>query len=723
MKKVIAFSTVFICFIVLTSHTNKKMEEGMFPLSEMKNIDLQQIGLKMAPQDLYNPNGTSLIDAIVRVGGCTGSFLSNDGLIVTNHHCAFGFVTAISTPQNNYMKQGFLARNRSEEQVAKGLVCKITASYEDVSAKVLAGTEEMSDPNERLQKIASNIKSVTTAENQANPGLQCEISEMFTGRTYVLFRYKLLKDVRLVYVPARSIGEYGGELDNWVWPRHSGDFAFLRAYVAPDGSAAEYSEKNVPDKPAKFLKVHPKGVKENDFVFILGYPGRTFRHQPAKFFQYHEQFYLKYISEIYDWQINKMEEMSKGNDSIEIRYAGKIKSLANVTKNYKGKLQGFRRAGLTQQKANDEQQLQQFILADAALSKKYSNVIPRINTLYDEIIANAPRNMWYDFIYTISPTMQFAGAIDNYGDAYNKLKTDAEKKEFMDKQKPRLEQMYNRYLSNFDKPFDQAALVKMFEDALALDPNNRIQTIDALLAKKQIKGKEDVARYVTELFNKSILSQPEKIKAIFEKDPAKLFKLKDPMITIASSLNEEMNPEDEKDRKRESELNLLMAKYVDAKSVWKNRQFIPDANGTLRFTYGFVKGYMPNDGEYNKPFTTLKGVIEKESEEYELLQVIKDLYAARDYGMFMHPDLGDLPVNILYNLDTTGGNSGSPIMNAYGELIGVNFDRAYTATINDYAWNETYSRSVAVDIRYVLWILQKVAKADYLLAEMNVPVQ
>lgn len=723
MKKVIAFSTVFICFIVLTSHTNKRMEEGMFPLSEMKNIDLQQIGLKMAPQDLYNPNGTSLIDAIVRVGGCTGSFLSNDGLIVTNHHCAFGFVTAISTPQNNYMKQGFLARNRSEEQVAKGLVCKITASYEDVSGKVLAGTEEMSDPNERLQKIATNIKTVTTTENQANPGLQCEISEMFTGRTYVLFRYKLLKDVRLVYVPARSIGEYGGELDNWVWPRHSGDFAFLRAYVAPDGSAAEYSEKNVPYKPAKFLKVNPKGVKENDFVFILGYPGRTFRHQPAKFFQYHEQFYLKYISEIYDWQINKMEEMSKGNDSIEIRYAGKIKSLANVTKNYKGKLQGFRRAGLTRQKANDEQQLQQFILADAALSKKYSNVIPRINTLYDEIIANAPRNMWYDFIYTISPTMQFAGAIDNYGDAYNKLKTDAEKKDFMDKQKPRLEQMYNRYLSNFDKPFDQAALVKMFEDALALDHNNRIQTIDVLLAKKQIKGKEDVARYVTELFNKSILSQPDKIKAIFEKDPAKLFKLKDPMIAVASSLNEEMNPEDEKDRKRESELNLLMAKYVDAKSVWKNRQFIPDANGTLRFTYGFVKGYMPNDGEYNKPFTTLKGVIEKESEEYELLQVIKDLYAAKDYGMFMHPDLGDLPVNILYNLDTTGGNSGSPIMNAYGELIGVNFDRAYTATINDYAWNETYSRSVAVDIRYVLWILQKVAKADYLLAEMNVPVQ
>ena len=715
MKKFFAFVTILVSFVLLSSHTNRKMEEGMFPLSEMKNINLQQIGLKMAPQDLYNPNGTSLIDAIVRVGGCTGSFLSNDGLIVTNHHCAFGFVTAISTPQHNYMKEGFLAKTRGEERLAQGLLCKITASYEDVSVKVLAGTESIADPNERLQRIATNIKNITTVENKANIDLQCEISEMFTGRTYVLFRYKLLKDVRLVYVPARSIGEYGGELDNWVWPRHSGDFAFLRAYVAPDGSAAEYSEKNIPYKPTKFLKVNPKGVKENDFVFVLGYPGRTYRHQPAKFFEYHDAFYLKYISEMYDWQINKMEEMSKGNDSLEIRYAGRMKSLANTTKNFKGKLQGFRRAGLTKQKAEDEKQLEQFIAADPTLRNKYSEVIPRINTIYGEIIANAPRNLWYDFVYSTVPALQFAATIDNYADAYNELKTDSAKDAFILKQKPRIEQMLSRYLSSYDKPLEHAALINMLEQAQGLDAQNRIQTIDAMMDKKI-----NFIKFTDELFTKSIFCSPEKVKALYEKDVKKLFAIKDPMKTFASSLNQEMNPEDEKDRKRESELNLLMAKYVDAKSIWKQKQFIPDANGTLRFTYGSVKGYTPNDGEYNKPFTTLTGVIEKESAEFELLAVIKELHKTRDYGSFMHPDLNDLPVNVLYNLDTTGGNSGSPVMNAYGDLIGVNFDRAYTATINDYAWNETYSRSVAVDIRYVLWVLQKVAKADNLLKEMNV---
>lgn len=717
MKKLILGLVILAGTIVLPSLSLKKQEEGMFPLSELKNVDVKKAGLKIEPSALYNPDGTSLIDAIVRVGGCTGSFLSEEGLIVTNHHCAFSFVQAISDVKNDYIKYGFLAENRAQEVPAKGLVCKITASYKDVSEGVLEGTQGL-DAVGRLKKIADNIKRITATENEQNKGLQCEISEMFTGKTYVLFRYKLLKDVRLVYVPPVSIGAYGGELDNWVWPRHSGDFAFLRAYVAPDGSPADYNEKNVPYKPVKYLKVNPKGVNENDFVFILGYPGRTYRHQPAGFYEYHEKYFLSYISNLFDWQINYMEQLGKEDYALSIKYAARIKSLANTTKNFKGKLQGFRRADLTKKKREEEQQLQQFIEGNNELKTKYGKVIPRINELYNNLMTVASRNMWLDQIYNVAPVIYTSATLATYKEAYQKLGTDEERKAFVENQQAAIRKAFAKPVGMYDANIDKAALVKMLADAAALGGANALPSV-----QKFLNGRTSVAQIqqlVDELFAKSKLTSQKQMNEWLEKDIVALLTYQDDLVSFAGELNAELVRFDAEDQQRDGELNQLMASLVEVKQLWKQKSFVPDANSTLRFTYGYVKGYSPNDGLYAKPFTTLKGVIEKsDSLEYQLLDAIRQLYASGDIGPYEHPTLHDLPVNILYNLDTTGGNSGSPVMNANGELIAINFDRAFTATINDYAWNETYSRSVGVDIRYVLWVLQKVAKANHVVQEMS----
>ncbi|MBP9185502.1 MAG: S46 family peptidase [Bacteroidia bacterium] len=717
MKKILLTFAVFAIAATLTSLTTKKLDEGMFPLSELKNIDIVKAGLKIKPQELYNPDGTSLIDAIVRVGGCTGSFLSNDGLIVTNHHCAFSFVQAISDVKNDYIKNGFLAQTREQEVPAKGLVCKITASYKDVSEAVLEGTQTLDAVN-RLKKIAENVKAITENENTQHPTLQCEISEMFTGKTYVLFRYKLLKDVRLVYVPPVTIGAYGGELDNWVWPRHSGDFAFLRAYVAPDGSAAEYSEKNVAYKPVKYLNVNPKGTKENDFVFILGYPGRTYRHQPAGFYEYHENYYLSYISTLFDWQINQMEQLGKKDYALNIKYAARIKSLANTAKNFKGKLQGFKRANLSDTKRKEEKQLQQFIEGNASLNTKYGTVIPRIDALYTDIMKYANRNIWISQIYNVSPLVQTAATLANLKLAYQNLPNEAAKKDFLANQQANIKKEFGKSIGRYDVNLDQLTMVKMLSDAATFNKDNMLPSV-----KKLLKGStsvDEIGKRVDELFSKSKLSRAAEVNALIDGDLNALLTYNDELVTFASELSDEMAIIEIENKTRNSELSQLMASLVEVKQLWKKQAFMPDANGTLRFTYGYVKGYSPNDGIYAKPFTTLKGVIEKsDTLEYQLLDAIKELYAAGDLGDYIDPALGDLPVNILYNLDTTGGNSGSPIMNAKGQLIGINFDRAFTATINDYAWNEAYSRSVGVDIRYVLWVLQKVAKANHVINEMT----
>lgn len=698
-------------------------EEGMFPLSEIHKLDLKKAGLKISQNEIYNPNGTSLVDALVNVGGCTGSFISNQGLIITNHHCAFSAVQLASTPEHDYLTNGFVAATHEQEIEAKGLTCRITDSYEDVSDRVLGAVAQITDPSSRLKLINDAMKNIVAEAEKKDPSIQAEVSEMFIGKTYVLFRYKTIQDVRLVYVPNRQIGEYGGETDNWVWPRHTGDFSFMRAYVAPDGSPAKYAKNNIPYTPKKFLKVNPNGTNEEDFVFILGYPGRTFRHRPAQFIAYQQQFVLPYVSNLYDFQNTAMENAGKKDKATEIKLATRIKRNANVLKNYRGKLQGLKGIDLVSQKKNEDAALAKFINSNVDVKARYGSLMTDIDNLYKLINGDAKRDLWLTQIYNSTSLLGISRNINVFKAALD-AQPENQKEVFFSENKPRLKQFLAGIYEAYDIDADKKIFKRMLTDASALSTDQPVNAVNKIMGRSA-DNERAIDDFVNRTFSGSKLTDTSYVYNTLVGSVKSISAYADGLLSferdIAAQIAE-LKPE--KDH-REGMLNKLMGDYVNVKEKFLKKDFIPDANSTLRLTYGYVRGYWPADASYMRPYTTIKGILEKGTTgnpEFDYPAQIRALWEAKDFGPFAKKDLKDVPVGFLYNMDTTGGNSGSPIMNAQGELIGVNFDRAYGATINDYAWNESYSRSIGVDIRYVLWVASKIDKANFLLKEIGVKI-
>ncbi|MDZ7268907.1 MAG: S46 family peptidase [candidate division KSB1 bacterium] len=693
-------------------------DEGMWPISDIHKLPLKDRGLLIDPTAIYNPNGVSLIDAIVMVGGCTGSFVSPEGLILTNHHCAFGAVAAASTAEKDYVKRGFLAATRNEEIPARGLTVRLIESYRDVSAEVLSAVSGEMDYSERARALERKIKEMVQAAEQAQPGRRAEIAEMFIGKTYVLFLYTHLKDVRLVYVPPRSIGEFGGEEDNWVWPRHTGDFSFLRAYVAPDGSPAEYSPDNVPYHPKAVLRVAPEGVNEDDFVFLLGYPGRTYRHQTAAYLAFEQEVRMPYVADLYEWQIKTMEEQGRADRSVALKHASRIKSLANTMKNYRGKLKGLQRLALVEQKRAQEQALQAFIAADPGRRQKYGTLLAEIAQVYDDMRATAERDLLLQHLGSVT---LFRFGFSVYEASRELQKPDLERlPAYMERNFNTTKQSLQQAVADFHEPTDRIFLKELLLRAARLPAKQRLAALADIVAGDD--PQKTIDKFIRQAYARSKLKDGRFLMACLEKPPRELQKLKDPFLTLAQSLYPAYEEMRRQTQRRNGALEKLYGQLIEVKKEFRQADFIPDANRTLRFTYGRVRGYSPADAVYYRPITTLSGVIAKTTgrEPFDTPEKLIQLHRAKDYGRFAHPQLHDVPVAVLYNLDTTGGNSGSPLLNARGELVGVNFDRAFEATINDYAWSEDYSRSIAVDIRYVLWVTQKFAGADYLLQEMGI---
>ena len=689
----------------LLSFTNSVHEEGMFPLSYLSKLDLKDAGLKIEPEEIYSEEGTGLVNALVRLGGCTGSFISDEGLIITNHHCVYSTVASLSTPDNNYLENGFYADGKENELKAK-FECKITLSFKDVSEEVLEGLTDDMTALERQKKINANIADITKAEQEQHEELKIEISEMLVGKSYTLFRYKMLEDVRIVYVPPKNIGKFGGETDNWEWPRHNGDFSIVRAY-----------EDGKPYKPARHLKVNPSGTREGDFTFILGYPGRTYRNQPAQFLTYQQDYILPIISSWFDFRIDATKDYIKGNDSLTLKYSGTLASLSNVTKNFKGKMQGLRRTNVIAITERDQKGLKEYAKGHKVY-KEYVPLFDELDSLYQLKYKLITDYLYIGQMYGSAKLFNTAANASRFQRSFANL-SGKEVKTYISENEENLNKAFSGY-GYADKNFSLDLI--LFQELVYRLSQSNYEPLKVLFTNQK-SDKTSIYAYAYELYTQK--KYAEKARSLLdENNYRKFIKIKTELTEFAANIDEVYVKLSSMMESVNAEIDAIIPKLNDIEQEMNMGSFVPDANGTLRFTYGYVKGYKPEDAVYFSPYTTVNGIIEKASstnpDYYLQPEIVKHMKEVEPADVLKHPTEKQVVVAFLYNMDTTGGNSGSPIMDAYGNIVGINFDRAYTATINDYAWNEVYSRSIGVDIRYVLYVMKYFGGADDVLKEMGV---
>ncbi|MDR3350513.1 MAG: S46 family peptidase [Prevotellaceae bacterium] len=712
MKKIYLFITLSLLAVAQPLHADEGM--WLLPLIEKLNYAaMQKQGLQLSAEDIYSINRSSLKDAVVIFGGgCTGEIISSEGLLLTNHHCGYSAIQEHSTVEHDYLKDGFWAMTRAEEIPTPGLEVMFLDRIEDVSDKIFPELDGITDEKERSAKISKLVKALRDSSSNREAGILAAVYPMFDGNAYYLFTYKMYEDVRLVGAPPSAIGKFGADTDNWMWPRHTGDFSLFRVYTDKNGNPAEYAPDNIPLQPKRYFNLSIAGFEEGDYAMIMGYPGSTDRYMTSWEVREHMNVDNAIRIDVRGVRQEIMLEDMLADPKVKIQYASKYTGSTNYWKNAIGMNEALTRLKVVEQKEELEKQFARF--AAAGSNENYKTALNSIRHAIER------REKIYRTLRYYSETLpnieiqRIAGwALD-----YLKALQDTSQKAIAGAKANLLAEAEDFY-KDYNPPTDvkiAKALLKIFTEKV--DVAHWPQTL--IDADRKYKGNFD--KYVNDLFAKSVFATFDKLKAFIEKPSAKQLAA-DPALQLATSRQEKV-------RALNGEIqayNLQLAKgrrhfMAGLMDMQPGKVFYPDANFSTRLTYGNILSYSPKDAVHYNYYTTLEGVMEKEDPdnwEFVVPEKLKQLYLAKDYGRYALPD-GKLPVCFLSNNDITGGNSGSPVLNGRGELIGAAFDGNWEALSGDIAFEPDLNRTISVDIRYVLFIIDKYAGATHLINEMTI---
>jgi len=695
--------------------------EGMWVPQQLPEIagPLKKAGLKLSPQQISDLSGDPM-GAVVALGGCTASFVSPNGLVVTNHHCAYGAIQLNSTAENNLIKNGFNAPTTADE-VSAGpnarvfVLDEITDVTKDAKAAIAAAGDDALARTKALEAFEKKL----IADCEAEAGFRCRLYSFSGGNTYRLFKNLEIKDVRLAYAPPGSVGKFGGDIDNWMWPRHTGDFAFYRAYVGKDGKPAAFSKDNVPYRPKHWLKFADQPLGAGDFVMVAGYPGSTNRYALAAEFDNTAQWTYPTIARHYKNQIAMVEAAGKQNADIQVKYAATMAGWNNTSKNYDGQLEGFKRIDAAGQKQREEAAVLGWLKGQGVKGQPALGAHAKLLDLLEQSKATRDRDLT---LALFNNTAMLGSATQLYRLSIEREKPNAERESgYQERDLPAIEgglkQLERRYVAAMDRQLQEYWL----NEYIKLPADQRVAAVDAWLGGNDAAA---VKRALDRLAGTKLGSTEERLKW-FAADRKAFEASNDPAIQYAVAVMPTLLKLEQERKTRAGENLAARPVYLQALADYKKSQgeFVyPDANLSLRITFGNVMGYAPKDGVEYTPFTTLEGVVAKETgqDPFDSPKALLDAVAAKRYGGLEDKRIGSVPVNYLSDLDITGGNSGSPVLDAHGKLVGLAFDGNWESVSSNWVFDPKMTRMIAVDGRYLRWIMQEVYPAPQLLKEMNV---